>query len=406
MILWLSSAARAQTDSARVLLLKGSKLADTEADKLEEKVATNPDDPMSHILLIGYYEHIGQGNFDLSKRDHVLWLIRHYPTSEIVGLPEGRLSPVLDPIGYFQGRDLWLKQVNAQKGDRVVILNAAGFLNHDDTSKIAESILKLASEARPDDYDWQERLARYYLLSLGSESGSTRKATAAESLRIYLRTINLMKATPVTAYSSQTKESKNLPPEFVQMLHEEAIVERDIRLAEVHQDAAWAAFESDQKDRAQSLSIESLSICHRLLGSGKFGHGDLGVFLAPAYDDLGEALHRGNLILCKISLVEGNMVSAKKYLIESANTPGSPVLKSFGPDMSLAKEMLKRDERDIVIKYLELCSKFWKSHREDIPIWVKAIKNRKTPDFGIAESNDRLAVSRQSPEFWNNKPNR
>lgn len=42
---------------------------------------------------------------------------------------------------------------------------------------------------------------------------------------------------------------------------------------------------------------------------------------------------------------------------------GSPQLKSFGPSMGLAKELVRDGEKEAVIEYLKLCAQFWESGR-------------------------------------------
>jgi hypothetical protein len=49
---------------------------------------------------------------------------------------------------------------------------------------------------------------------------------------------------------------------------------------------------------------------------------------------------------------------AKRYLIESGKSPGSPQINSFGPNMSLAEDLINKGERDVAPEYFELCRKF------------------------------------------------
>src|SRR5262245_11523301 len=43
----------------------------------------------------------------------------------------------------------------------------------------------------------------------------------------------------------------------------------------------------------------------------------------------GNALHMGNLVLGEIALDSGDLVEAKRYLLQAGNIPGSPQLNSF-----------------------------------------------------------------------------
>ena len=44
-------------------------------------------------------------------------------------------------------------------------------------------------------------------------------------------------------------------------------------------------------------------------------------------------------------------------------TPGSPQLDSFGPNMTLAKELLEKGQPDVVLHYFALCKNFWEDGR-------------------------------------------
>ena len=69
----------------------------------------------------------------------------------------------------------------------------------------------------------------------------------------------------------------------------------------------------------------------------------------------GDRVHHGNLILGRIALARGDTDEAKSRLLLAGQTEGSPQLNSFGPNMLLAKELLERDETEVVLEYFELC---------------------------------------------------
>jgi TonB family protein len=86
--------------------------------------------------------------------------------------------------------------------------------------------------------------------------------------------------------------------------------------------------------------------------------------LAPKYRgdwNYGNAIHDGNMVLGLVALRQGSIANAKQYLLESGKTTGSPQLDSFGPDFTLARELLQKGERETVLEYLSLCRVFWKS---------------------------------------------
>ena len=96
-----------------------------------------------------------------------------------------------------------------------------------------------------------------------------------------------------------------------------------------------------------------------------------------------DSTHKGNLVLGRLALRGGNVEAAKSYLLKSAMVEGSPVLGSFGPNMTLAKELLEKDERQIVLEYFDLCAKFWEPGRDkQLKKWKSQVEAGKTPDFG------------------------
>jgi hypothetical protein len=68
--------------------------------------------------------------------------------------------------------------------------------------------------------------------------------------------------------------------------------------------------------------------------------------------------------------------------MRSGKTPGSPELDSFGPNMSLAQDLLEKGERQAVLDHFQRCRKFWKSHADDLDQWTQEVKDGKIPNFG------------------------
>lgn len=107
--------------------------------------------------------------------------------------------------------------------------------------------------------------------------------------------------------------------------------------------------------------------------------------LAPTFKDdwnYGNAIQNANLVLGRLALAAGDIKEAKRRLLASANSKGSPQMNSFGPNMGLAKELLTKGETDVVLKYFALCGKFWELGDDKLKAWTKAVKKGETPDFG------------------------
>jgi RNA polymerase sigma factor (sigma-70 family) len=106
-------------------------------------------------------------------------------------------------------------------------------------------------------------------------------------------------------------------------------------------------------------------------------------FLAEPWRS-GDAAFCGNLVLGRIAVQEGHLEEAKQYLLQSGKTIGSPVLGSFGPNMTLARDLLKSGEQDAVLQFLELCKPFWGVGNEKLTQWAQDVRSGQMPDFGAS----------------------
>lgn len=131
--------------------------------------------------------------------------------------------------------------------------------------------------------------------------------------------------------------------------------------------AAQAAFDAGDLNSAENYA-------HELLAD------------APSYQkdwNYGNALFFGNTILGRVALLrDKNVALATSLLIASGKTPGSPQLNSFGPNMSLAKELLMAGERDAVLEFFGECGSFWNKKFSKLNQWAATVKGGGDPDFG------------------------
>ena len=105
---------------------------------------------------------------------------------------------------------------------------------------------------------------------------------------------------------------------------------------------------------------------------------------APQYPgdwNYGNAIFYGNFVLGRIAVKRGDFARAGKYLLAAGATPGSPQLNSFGPNMTLAKELVENGQSDVALRFLALCKKFWKMDYGKLDQWSADIRGATTPDF-------------------------
>lgn len=102
----------------------------------------------------------------------------------------------------------------------------------------------------------------------------------------------------------------------------------------------------------------------------------------PDYWDYGNAIYKAHVILGRVALRDGNIDQAKYHLLQAGRTPGSPQLDSFGPNMTLAKELLEAGVRGPVLDFFDLCRVFWEMDFGQLDRWTADVKFGRIPDFG------------------------
>jgi len=313
------------------LTMQGMKLSDDAAKKAEEQLQANPDDLSLRTKLLGYYFSNESADARKVLQIHVLWIIEHRPEAAVLGLPYGQLDPITDGEAFSQGKKLWLKHVTEKPENLNILGNAANYflLWEADTS---EQLLQKAKALDPNNPDWSSRLGELYKLEMQRKPRDAKKNLAAKALAQFENALRLSGDAPDRSF--------------------------------LLQDTAKAALEASDLDKAKTYAEEVL----KRAGSKEDWN-------------YGNAVHHGNLILGRIALRSGDVEKAKGFLLAAGNTPGSPQLNSFGPNMTLAKELLEKGEKDTVIKYLQLCDKFWEMGHERVKEWLAAIQAGGIPDF-------------------------
>lgn len=106
-------------------------------------------------------------------------------------------------------------------------------------------------------------------------------------------------------------------------------------------------------------------------------------------------VYDANVTLGRIAIREGKIDEAKKYLLAAAKTRGATQLNTFDPDFILARELLERGEKDVVLEFLDLVERFWAKVEAQRPgdakrvadkklkkleAWREQVRNGKIPD--------------------------
>ena len=130
-------------------------------------------------------------------------------------------------------------------------------------------------------------------------------------------------------------------------------------------DLAKRAFNAGEADKAKAYSNQLLEMASQY----------------PKDWNYGNAIYYGNFVLGRIAVREDNLAQAGQYLLAAGATPGSPQLDSFGPNVTLAKELIEKGQSDVVLRYFALCKHFWKMDGGKLDEWSATVRKGGIPDF-------------------------
>ena len=218
-----------------------------------------------------------------------------------------------------------------------------------------------------------------------------RAAAVATATQMQFRPV-MRGGRPVAAYTTQTVDfidwSKPVPTTPLEMSDELAAVQRTMALEQ-----AWprskqqklADYENDLNGAEPAVRQAFLP----QLAKAALDAGEIDVAERYAYDVLasasgievtdGTALHDGHLVLGRVAMSRKDVDLAKLHLLEAGKTNGGPALDSFGPDLTLAQQLLDAGESAAVLEYLARCERFWKPGRTQLQTWEAAIRAGERP---------------------------
>jgi Tfp pilus assembly protein PilF len=312
----------------------GFRLDATQVHDLRQQIMKDPADAAARAELLGYYMTAQPSADDIKdRREQILWMISNLPAASYSASPDCEIDPTSDPTGYKQAYDLWMKQVDRAPQSEAVVGNAAQFVEFHDPAK-AEELLGRAMASDPTNPQWPEDLAHLHSMGLTARAPADQQAKAKQAL-------------------GELEQSLALTPDPQEQYY-------------LLSDLAKLAFTAGDAAKATLYAKRLLSEAKQL----------------PFDWNYGNAIYTGNLILGRIALANNDVAAAKTYLLAAAATPGSPQLNSFGPNVTLARDLLARGERDTVLEFFQRCGKFWTMGADTLKQWTQTVKSGGTPDWG------------------------
>lgn len=308
-------------------VMKGFRLSAGEVATLEQQLEADPSDLAVRAQLLGYYWRQRRTGGE-KHVEHVLWFIENEPESKALAGPPGSVLPMMNPDGYLRVKEAWLRKTEGEPGNAVLLKHAADFFSLSDR-ELSADLLRRAEALDPSDPDWAKELGALRWREAHNPFDGPDRDKAALAFTHFERAYEL----------SGDAARPDLLPHL-----------------------AMTSFVAGDLEKASSFAESALKP------------------VAEA-NVRGRNVHFGNLVLGRIALLDGDLEEAGSRLLAAGRTEGSATLKSFGPDMALAKALLERGEKQTVVRYLELCLDFWESGQDTLRDWIALVEGGRTPDF-------------------------
>jgi len=337
-------------EQAHDYLKEGGKLNADQFLKLDARLQSDTTNLPDRLRQIGYfYQQAGMDGriSDGPGGKALVGLVEHHPTFELAAdLTSAVLPPAFDDVARQ-----WLAVAAANPTDAAIAGNAGVFLtnvtSHFQTKHIGEGkvLLLKAHQLDPQNPRWPRQLARAHAPLLDIKTPGTVEIATRDACRTGLNYLEV--AYDLT--DEKTRVTAGQKGEFFLL------------------EMAEMALAANESPRAKAYASDLLQSLDDTTAKTNWNYGN--------------AVYNGNLILGHVALAEGNIPEAKKFLLAAARTPGSPQLNSFGPNMSLAEQLLMKGEKQVVLEYIELCRKFWKRGGARLDELKKAVEQGTKPKF-------------------------
>ncbi|MFI5174031.1 MAG: energy transducer TonB [Terriglobia bacterium] len=429
---------------AGMMASDGHNLNDLQAQLLEEKLEGHPENLAIRTLLLGYYFNQAKKPIDQrvvieARRRHILWLIEHEPESEITRIDEALIEPknrpLADPVGFEQARQLWLQKSKSNKCNYCVFVHTFLFLHLHDKAT-AETVLKKYMAQDPTRSSLYEELGRLYAYGILGLNGLTKNVfpesvdplEANSPFALHARK-NLLQSKDYRVFSTAADvlvdcgiriREKDALGDFkvnFEGFARQLILVGEKRFPEKH---LWTRL-GDRLSLYQGRLLltetyvrkqkENYAQQTAILQKVPPGHpsrtaylsglawlalilGDLDNAESYAREEYALFMKRDvvsdyfrtqmDLILGRVALRRGDIEKAKSYLIQAAKEHSGEILESRFPSMALAKELLDRGERQVVIEYLDLWTNHWSQGKAALSRWKGAIESGAMPQFSYA----------------------
>lgn len=311
-------------------VLAGRELSAADADAREERLRRDPHDRTARLELVGYHWGRQYADSESAQRrgELLFWMIDNDPRNALLAMPFGLVQPHLTPRIFLRAKERWVEHLEEEPDDATLLGNMAAMLAdpstiaHDRANRdLAVSLLERAQVVDPRNAEWPFRLGFViWLEAVGTSDPSREIATRA--LRHFQRAHRL---------------GGIYGPAALQFAMDAAIATGDVG------DARGYALEVLESDTGDLRDLE----------------------------------HRAHVVLGRIALIDGDTERAGESLLAAGSALATS--SSWSPNMRLARELLGRGEREVVLEFFELCARFWERDRPEE--WAAVVRQGRIPDF-------------------------
>lgn len=332
-----AASARVQDDPEMFALDEGAKVREERARELKAHLVRSPGDVEARLLLLGYF--FANRMRDDAPAEHILWFVENDPSNEILAGPLGMpFSPQLNP----QITTAWKKHLDKPSADPAALLNGARFFSLSSPEQ-SVAYLEKGEKLRPEWATWANELGTLAMREVG---------VALESRAIGRKTIR------PTLSDQECRERA-----AVALKHFERALSKCADRFSLLPDAAEAAFVAGDHLKTVAYADEILESAIRNSSNRHWR----------------DYVHTAYIFKGRVALSKGDVASAARSLIDAGKigSKDAPVLRSFGPDFALAREMLDRGESTTVLAYLAEVERYWNPER--VALWRDAMAKGEHP---------------------------
>jgi tetratricopeptide (TPR) repeat protein len=393
----------------------------------EAQLQKQPDTIDLRSNLIREYFRLSRQDPDAEKTrvGHVLWMVAHQPEASVMGEPAVTVSRSGED--YEAVKKAWLAQVNKPGVTPQVLANASNFFRPLEPARSIELLAK-ARSLEPKNWMWTAMLGEMYAfqivgvtalnqnglpIGVDPSKADSREAEQAKAVLFASKDADLVGAVAAAlqlrgaiaaSITGRQAEIAALAEELLK--HTQSLQPRNPRwhgtLAQFYARQAESA--TGERRTAYIRKAMDEFTAEAVIGPAAASAsppsryariavdaGELDKAQASAERCLAQsatlqikdqAIHECNLILGRVALRRGDLKRAGEYLLTAAQVGGTGSLASFGPNMMLARELLQKGQRDVVLKYFQLCGKFWSDDRGQLARWTEQVAAGEIPQFG------------------------